>query len=811
MENGALKNSNLYPVTFRHRINFQKSWLNLSSDRKSLDKDTTQFGQIKNCYYLISLLLLLGIFNAPQAIAQNPVPKKGQVFKDEVVPRIFISIDPDSLDQLIVLGSQGDNHHYLSTMIFDNGEVIDTVERIGFRLRGNTSRGAQKKSFKISFNTYEPSRKFYGLEKLNINGEHNDPSIIRSKMCWDMLRAMGIPAPRANHVQLYINNQYAGIYINVEHIDEEFVDSRFGNQDGNLYKCTWPVTLEYEGDDPAHYKQEMWGKRPYELKTNLETDDYSDLAAFIDVLNNTTFADFECELEKVFNVDAYLKVMAFDILTSNWDGPIFNKNNFYLYHNQATGKFEYIPFDLDNTFGIDWFIGDLATRDIYNWKPTGESRPIYTRLLNYAPYRQRFSFYMQQLLEEVFNPTILHPYLDSLKENVDEFVRSDPFRSRDYGWNLADYDASYEEAIGQHVEYGLKPYITERYASALQQLNLENIVPIIQNIKTPLALTNVPLTFSAEAVDDGAISSLQFCFAIGDSPNVSCNLMSQIEGSNNYTFTIPTVSEATDIHYFITAFDNTDLENSYPTCGTQSISLKANSLSLYINEIQARNTTTLGDEAAEFDDWIELYNGGEERINLSTFFLTDNENRPDKWQLPDVIIEPKSYLLIWADEDQEQGELHSNFKLSGSGEFIGLFEQVAGDLVPVDGFNFGEQLEDKSYGRIPDGVGELQEMTPTPNATNGFTSPTYELPKSAIKIYPNPSTNQVTIAINHPTFSNLSVRGINLLGQLVFAEEVKDHQLDWDMRNLPNGTYFIQIQEEGQLIGVEKILLVNHE
>ena len=87
----------------------------------------------------------------------------------------------------------------------------------------------------------------------------------------------------------------------------------------------------------------------YDLKNNGSAD-YSDLIEFLDILNRTPPADLPCELEEVFNVDSYLKVIAFDIFSGNWDGPIYNKNNCYLYKNTATGKFEYIPFDLDNTF-----------------------------------------------------------------------------------------------------------------------------------------------------------------------------------------------------------------------------------------------------------------------------------------------------------------------------------------------------------------------------------------------------------------------------------------------------------------------------
>ena len=122
--------------------------------------------------------------------------------------------------------------------------------------------------------------------------------------------------------------------------------------------------LEYISQEPDDYKFEVNGRRAYELKTNDELDDYTDIAEFIDVLNNTSDADLQCALEEVFNVADFLKVQAHDVVSGNWDGYAGNKSNFYLYHNPQTGLFDYIPYDLDNTWGIDWLNQDRrpATR-----------------------------------------------------------------------------------------------------------------------------------------------------------------------------------------------------------------------------------------------------------------------------------------------------------------------------------------------------------------------------------------------------------------------------------------------------------------
>ncbi len=162
-------------------------------------------------------------------------------------PELILPLDPDTLAWLYEWDNLESDIEFTASFVFDNGNVRDTIYPVGFRLRGNTSRYSQKKSFKVSFNRFTSGGKYYGVEKLNLNGEHNDPSVIRSKICWDMLRKMEIPAPRSNHVRVYINDDYYGLYINVEHIDEEFIKTRFTYNDGNLYKCLYPANLNYLG------------------------------------------------------------------------------------------------------------------------------------------------------------------------------------------------------------------------------------------------------------------------------------------------------------------------------------------------------------------------------------------------------------------------------------------------------------------------------------------------------------------------------------------------------------------------------------
>jgi spore coat protein CotH len=172
-----------------------------------------------------------------------------------------------------------------------------------------------------------------GLKKLNLNGEHNDPSVMRARLVWESFRDAGVPVSRSAHAQLHINGTYFGVYSTAEQLDGNWLDERFPYGHGNLWKCTYPADLVFLDTDPEAYKlTPPWSdQRIYELKTNEAQDDYSALAHFIDILNNTSDDEFPCELESVFDVEAYLKVLAGEILVGHWDNYVGNKNNFYLY------------------------------------------------------------------------------------------------------------------------------------------------------------------------------------------------------------------------------------------------------------------------------------------------------------------------------------------------------------------------------------------------------------------------------------------------------------------------------------------------
>lgn len=141
---------------------------------------------------------------------------------------------------------------------------------------------------------------------------------------------------------------------------------------------------------------------------------------------------------------------------------------------------------------------------------------------------------------------------------------------------------------------------------------------------------------------------------------------------------------------------------------------------LFINEIMADNRQTRRDEAGEFEDWVELYNPGDQPLDLGGMYLTDDPRNTRKWRFPtNSVIPARGHLLLWADEQRGQGPLHLNFKLAKEGEFLGLYdvEERANQL--IDAVTFATQTSDRSDGRLPDGDERwLRQLKPTPGTTN---------------------------------------------------------------------------------------------
>jgi spore coat protein H len=737
------------------------------------------------------------------------------LFDDSTLPEVRITIDSNYLDEILDDENQQSDHEFHAMFSITKNGVTETVDSVGFRLRGNTSRASEKKSFKVSFDTFIDGREYRGLDKMNLNGEHNDPTIMRAKLSWDIFEKMGVKAPRSNHVSLFINDVFYGLYLNVEHIDNEFLKKEFDGDSGNLYKCLYPADLSYRGPNSDDYSgYEEYGRRPYDLKTNETENDYSGLASFIEFLNNSSDQVFEEQIHDYLDVDATLRWMAIDVLTGNWDNYRYNKNNFYLYNDPVKNSFTVIPYDYDNTLGIDFINRDWATRNLYTWDRTGEPRPLTKRLLEVQKFKDWYSYYLNETIETVFNQDSLFPVIDRLKAMVQTSAESDTFRAKDWpALDFEDYDKSFTQALGGHVPYGLKPFITQRTNSALSQLELNNIYPIIHTSSSKLLTDNGSKTIVVEAevndddlnVVSAKLDILEFLnpFELKDDGDG----FDETAGDGIFTGAKDIGTYSNDVNFFVLAQDQEGKSSRYPQNPAKNLVQENSDVTaeLVINELMASNSSTIQDESGSYPDWVEIYNTTDTEISMSGYFLTDDLSNPDKWAFPDTTIPGKGFLLIWTDDDEKEGPMHASFNLSKAGEDAGLYKQNGSDFEAVNTLTFGAQTTDVSYGRDKDGSTEFVFIdNPTPGESNGMPVSNEELgstPKTVqlYQNYPNPFNPSTTISFELDKQDKVKLEIFNITGQLVetIQNEVVSagkHSVKFRADNLSSGVYFYRLR-----------------
>ena len=154
---------------------------------------------------------------------------------------------------------------------------------------------------------------------------------------------------------------------------------------------------------------------------------------------------------------------------------------------------------------------------------------------------------------------------------------------------------------------------------------------------------------------------------------------------------------------------------------------------LFINEI-APGGTSHTDETGKFEDWVEIYNGGNETVNLGGLFLSDNYNNPTKWQISQpYCLEPGDFVVLFADKDPEEGGLHADFNLEASGEELVLVQSINNTISILDSVSFGAIPFQTTYGRVTDGTGDFEilgEVTPNESnigALRGLEKPSIDL------------------------------------------------------------------------------------
>lgn len=347
------------------------------------------------------------------------------------------------------------NETYINAKIhFDNGNVKETFDKVGIKIKGATSRLELKKGWNIKFNEFVSGQKLLDLKKLGLKpGSVGDDTFLKTMLYSDMMRAVGQPVQRSSYSLFYINDMYIGLYYMQETIDAQFIKSRIQDDEGtgNMYKMFYDVHLAYLGPNATTYQDitntNCIGVPMIFYEQSDGNGDWQDLIDWLYYFNTTSLAEFDETIEEYLDTSSILKQMiveSFLIAEDNFE----DGQNFYTYHHDSStnkNKWSIIEFDFDECFSEDNSVNQSVFNDFFishlDEGTYGAINPVITNLLLSTKYKSQFILFYKIFLTTLFG--VDSKEIPSVRYNIMKKFIS-PWLQQDKSWMMS-FDVTMEE------------------------------------------------------------------------------------------------------------------------------------------------------------------------------------------------------------------------------------------------------------------------------------------------------------------------------------------------------------------------------
>lgn len=709
---------------------------------------------------------------------------------------------PDWNSQLVDFYLDDLDERLLADSVVINGSVKDSV---GVKYKGNSTfdENSAKNPINIALDYIQGNQDYQGFRTIKLSNVKNDPSFLREVLSYEIARKYMV-ASQSNYAKLYVNDVYHGLYVSSESINSDFQnDYLYSDKDNSRFKCNPESvfagngsSLEYLGNDSSSYYDF------YEIKTDYGWQDIIDLT--------NTIENSPENIESNLNIDRAIWMMAFNNLLVNLDsysGPF--RQNYYLIKDDFD-IINPIIWDLNESFGGFAMLNsggggpppqtDLSEVDMF-LRENEDGWPLLNLILNDPTYRRMYVAHLKTMLTENFSNDLYLTRATQIQTLIANDVESEPngfYSYDDFISNLNNTIASGGPGGG---DIGITELMADRITYLQQQPEMNASAPTIGTVATQPSIIS---TYSNPSVNVNVTDADRVIFAYRFRPNEHfTKLEMQDDGQNNDgaagdgTYGVSINVEALDIQYYIYA-ENQEAGIFSPQRAEHEFHSMAVVGSLVINELMASNTSSVADLSSgieEYDDWVELYNGSTQSINLEGYYMSDNESTLDKWQFPNVTIDPDDYLIVWLDGDElTQEGLHTSFKLSAQEE--ALFLSTA-NLFIVDAIYYQDIPSDMGYARFENGTGPFQIQNHTFDDNNGQHSVDIQQWTNSVKVFPNPANHFITIEANAQSIEVTDVLGKRYLNLSNVSNSARVNTSTW-----PSGLYIINI--DGQ---TEKVII----
>jgi len=326
-----------------------------------------------------------------------------------------------------LLGPEGGHNGYLANrgLVFDWAHADFTIDGksfqdVGVRYKGNGTyaggAGQNKISMKVNLNKYVKGQKLASVTTVNLANNITDAGWMNEELAYRLFRDAGVPAPRSAYAKVYVTvtgkvaRHYMGLYSLIEEVDDRFVQDRFGSEkkSGALLKPV-PISLfTYMSDKWADYNQ------TYDPKDDLTPAQEERVIGFCKIVTSGTDQEFAAKLPEYVDLDNFARFIAVDVWLTDLDGILNVGQNYYAYMDPKDGKFRFIAWDHDHSFGQ---MGRASVPQIENFSinhPWGSRNRFLERVFAVPAFRDLYLAKMREFSTTIFQPARIFAQVDDL-------------------------------------------------------------------------------------------------------------------------------------------------------------------------------------------------------------------------------------------------------------------------------------------------------------------------------------------------------------------------------------------------------------
>jgi spore coat protein CotH len=325
-------------------------------------------------------------------------------------------------------GAAGIQFEYVHAHLEFQNQILKDV---AVRYKGNStfmsSRGSLKRPLKVDLNKYVKGQRLAGVSKLNFRNNVMDVAWMNEVLSYRLYRDAGVPAPRTAYARVYLtvpdkhSREHLGLYSIIEDIDVRFAEERFGSKKGAIFK---PVTR-----DPFAYRGEDWEmyKSTYDPKTELSEKEIRRVIDFARLVTHASDAEFAAKLGDYLDLDEFARFMAVTAWLPTLDSILGPGHNYFVYLHPKTRKFQFLPWDLDHSFGQFGMMGGQSQSENLSirrpWR--GDSRFL-ERVFQVEAFKKLYLSRLDEFSGTIFQPERVHRLVDEIAVAIRPAVRQEP-------------------------------------------------------------------------------------------------------------------------------------------------------------------------------------------------------------------------------------------------------------------------------------------------------------------------------------------------------------------------------------------------